>query len=264
MRPRTHRLAWLLALLATAAGLNIATSTTAWAVSPPARFTVKVVTATSPSSAMCAAYWNIDGYVSLAPSSAADCTWWTFTRMSGGYYRITSTNRGYCLDPMIAPNGDISQPLMEDCRDGIDQLWQLAPTFGTKDASWIKAASADMYLADLWGSEIVVAAANTPMTNNQFSVIYPGPVSITTTSVPAATVGSRFTSRLTASGGTDMYVWSLVSGALPDRMTMDAGGNISGTPIKEGTTTVTVQASSPVPGLSTATQDISITVNPAT
>jgi hypothetical protein len=261
MRPRTHRLAWPLALLATAAALNIATSMTASAANPAATFTVKVVPAASPSSAMCA-YGNVGENVALASASATGCTWWTFTPMSGGYYRITNANSGYCLDPMIG--GDIGEPLIADCRDGIDQLWQLSPTFGRKNSSWIKAASTDLYLAEIWGSEIVVAAANTPLTDYSFSVIYPDPVSISTTSVPAAKVGNRFANGLAASGGTDVYVWSLVSGALPAGLTMNAGGLIFGTPTTAGTSTVTVQASSLLPGLGTASKDISITVNPVT
>jgi hypothetical protein len=263
MRPRTHRLAWLLTLLATAAGLNIVTSANAWAVSPPATFTVKVVPAASPSSAICA-YGNVGEIPVLALASETGCTWWTFTRMSGDYYRITSTNSGYCLDPMATQGPDMTQPLIAECRDGIDQLWQLSPTFGRKDASWIKAASADLYLGEFWGSEIVVAAANAPLTDHSFSVTRPDPVSINTSSVPAAKVGARFTNGLTASGGTDVYVWSVISGTLPAGLTLSSTGWISGTPVKEAATTVTVQASSIVPGLGTATKDISITVNPAT
>jgi len=260
MRPRTQRLAWLLALLVTAAGLNIVTSTTAWAVSPPATFTVKVVPAASrPSGAICA-FGSAGENVVLTLASTPGCTWWTFTRKSGDYYRITNTNSGTCLDPMVGD--EIGEPLLADCRDGVDQLWQLSPTFGGKDASWIKAASADVYLAEFWGSEIVVAAANAPLTDYSFSVIHPDPVSISTTSVPAATAGSRFSTRLTASGGTDEYVWSLISGALPDGLTMNSGGWISGTPVKEASTTVTVRATSLVPGLAAASKDITVTVNP--
>jgi hypothetical protein len=266
MRHRTQRLAWLLALLVTAAGFNIGTSTTAWAVSPPLTFTVKVVPAGTPSYALCA-FEVVDDFVITVPASTPGCTWWTFTRMSEYYYRITNTNTGYCLDPRTEDAPDMHSPMVEECRDGIDQLWQLSPTFGGKDASWIKAASADEYLGDVLDT-LVMAPLGTRMmdwtVDTAFSVIYPGPVSISTTSVPAATAGRPFSSRLTASGGTDEYVWSLISGALPDGLKMNSLGLILGTPVKEASTTVTVRATSLVPGQRAAIQDVSITVNPAT
>ena len=58
------------------------------------------------------------------------------------------------------------------------------------------------------------------------------------------TVGQPFTASLTSNvqGGTPPYS-AVVSGTLPDGLTADATGNISGTPTVAGTTTLSVTVS---------------------
>ncbi|CAN5141801.1 hypothetical protein BH18ACT12_BH18ACT12_15570 [soil metagenome] len=46
------------------------------------------------------------------------------------------------------------------------------------------------------------------------------------------TVGLVYSQSLVASGGTPPYAWSLVSGTLPQGLTLSASGVISGTPTK--------------------------------
>ena len=56
-------------------------------------------------------------------------------------------------------------------------------------------------------------------------------LNITTTSLPAATVGSAYNFVLAAQGGTPPYTWSLVSGTLPQGLLLDpSSGTITGTP----------------------------------
>lgn len=63
----------------------------------------------------------------------------------------------------------------------------------------------------------------------------PSSVSITTTSVPGAKRGVAYSQRLTASGGSTPYTWSVTSGALPPGLTLNAStGTISGTPTTSG------------------------------
>ena len=54
-------------------------------------------------------------------------------------------------------------------------------------------------------------------------------ISVTTTALPAATTGSAYSAALSASGGTGPYTWSLASGALPQGLTLNSDGTITGT-----------------------------------
>jgi hypothetical protein len=92
--------------------------------------------------------------------------------------------------------------------------------------------------------------------------VTPGPLSITTTALPAATAGAAYTATLTATGGTPPYTWSIASGTLPAGLTLTPGtGVISGTPSTAGTSSFTVMVTA---GGQNVSQALSITVNPAT
>jgi len=56
---------------------------------------------------------------------------------------------------------------------------------------------------------------------------------------PDGTVGAAYNEQLTADGGTPPYTFAIASGTLPDGLTMDAAGLITGTPTTEETKTVT-------------------------
>ena len=59
----------------------------------------------------------------------------------------------------------------------------------------------------------------------------PPSLSISTKSLPSGTVGTAFSASLTATGGTQPYKWSLVSGTFPGGLSLSAtSGLISGTP----------------------------------
>src|SRR3954453_14642813 len=64
--------------------------------------------------------------------------------------------------------------------------------------------------------------------------ISPPAVVISTSSLPAGTVGVAYSQTLGASGGTPPYSWSMASGSLPAGLNI-SGGTISGTPTAAGT-----------------------------
>ena len=69
------------------------------------------------------------------------------------------------------------------------------------------------------------------------------PVTVTSTSLPAATAGQAYSATLTAADGTAPYKWSVTSGSLPAGLKLNAStGAITGTPTGAGTSTVTVAA----------------------
>ena len=96
-------------------------------------------------------------------------------------------------------------------------------------------------LFDEQDATVVVAVAATAFTSGE---------------PPAATVGKHYSFRFTADGDSDI-VFALAAGALPDGLTLDEKGRLSGTPGSAGTFTFTVAAK----GHSTsATKQVSLTV----
>ncbi len=53
---------------------------------------------------------------------------------------------------------------------------------------------------------------------------------ISTTSIPGYTVGSPYSYQMLGSGGSGLYNWSITTGTLPDGLTMNSSGLITGTP----------------------------------
>lgn len=88
-----------------------------------------------------------------------------------------------------------------------------------------------------------------------------GDVSITTSSLPNATVGAAYSQTLAATGGTPPYTWSLAtgSGPLPGGLNLNSNGTITGAPNAAGTFSFTVRAADSASG--SAQKSFSITVN---
>jgi hypothetical protein len=61
------------------------------------------------------------------------------------------------------------------------------------------------------------------------------PMFVTSSALPSGTVGTPYSTQLTATGGTNSYTWSITSGALPSGLNISAGGLISGTPTANAT-----------------------------
>jgi len=96
---------------------------------------------------------------------------------------------------------------------------------------------------------------------------FPDPLVIATTSLGSGFAGRAYSATLQASGGYGYhelggYGWSVVSGSLPAGLTLSSGGVLSGTPTTAGTSNFTVQANATSFGSPTATQTLSIVVNP--
>jgi large repetitive protein len=89
-------------------------------------------------------------------------------------------------------------------------------------------------------------------------------LTVSTSSLPAAVVGSPYLAQLSATGGAGSYLWSLSSGSLPAGLSLNATtGVISGTPTAAGTSSVTLAASDPGPPRQQASTVLSILVSAA-
>jgi Putative Ig domain len=59
-------------------------------------------------------------------------------------------------------------------------------------------------------------------------------LAIATSALPNATVGEAYSVQLAATGGTPPYTWTVPAGALPEGLTLSAGGLVSGSPVDSG------------------------------
>jgi large repetitive protein len=75
-----------------------------------------------------------------------------------------------------------------------------------------------------------------------FTIAVVNPVSITTSQLVNATAGTAYSASLAASGGTPPYTFTVSAGSLPPGLTMNPGGQISGTPTAAGNSSFTVRA----------------------
>ena len=85
-------------------------------------------------------------------------------------------------------------------------------------------------------------------------------LTVTTDSLPAGELAVGYGWDLTASGGRTLYHWSLESGSLPDGLTLNGRGEISGMPTMAGTFAFTVRVSDSTVPQQIATKELSITV----
>ncbi|WP_406410655.1 Ig-like domain repeat protein [Streptomyces sp. NBC_01614] len=84
------------------------------------------------------------------------------------------------------------------------------------------------------------------------------PLSVTTSGLPGATVGSEYRHELTGSGGSGHYTFS-VSG-LPEGMTFSESGEITGTPVERADASVTVKVTDAQEPARTASKTLNLRV----
>jgi hypothetical protein len=109
----------------------------------------------------------------------------------------------------------------------------------------------------------VADAESTPQTATLAATLVIAPLAVTSTSLPAGNVGSRYTAQLAAKGGTAPYTWAVASGTLPAGISLSTSGLLSGTPgsVSSGALTFTVTDST---GAKATSASITLAVNAAT
>ena len=133
---------------------------------------------------------------------------------------------------------------------------------GTPPYTWSISAGALSAALSLNASTGVISGTPTTMGTSTFtvkvtdsaagtataalSITIDADLAITTTSLPGGSVGTAYGSTVQATGGAQLYTWSITSGSLPAGLSINASsGAISGTPTATGTSdfTVTVEDS---------------------
>jgi large repetitive protein len=94
---------------------------------------------------------------------------------------------------------------------------------------------------------------------------YAASLSLSPTTLSAATVAAAYNQTITASGGTSPYTYAVTAGALPAGMTLSSAGALSGTPTAGGSFTFTITATDSTGGTPmTGSQAYTLTVNAPT
>ena len=94
-----------------------------------------------------------------------------------------------------------------------------------------------------------------------FPALAAGALTVTTDSVPGATLFESYSQTLAASGGTAPYAWSVDAGSLPQGLSLSAStGAIAGSPTLLGASNFTVKVTDSASPAATATQALAIVV----
>jgi len=94
---------------------------------------------------------------------------------------------------------------------------------------------------------------------------YAASLSLSPTTLSAATVAAAYNQTVTASGGTAPYTYAVTAGALPAGMTLSSAGALSGTPAAGGSFNFTITATDSTGGTPvTGSQAYTLTVNAPT
>ncbi len=90
----------------------------------------------------------------------------------------------------------------------------------------------------------------------------PLPPSVTTTTLPPATLGTPYAADLTAQGDVPPFTWTIAAGSLPPGLALAPSGRIAGTPTGTGVSTFTVRVTDDDAPAATSLRSLAITVGP--
>ena len=93
--------------------------------------------------------------------------------------------------------------------------------------------------AGVYAIEVVNPDNSVATLNNAFT--YLALLTVSTTTLPSATVSKAYSTALDAVGGETPYTWSIAAGGLPSGIALTSGGVISGSPTKAGSYSLTAQ-----------------------
>lgn len=92
-------------------------------------------------------------------------------------------------------------------------------------------------------STFTVAVTDGWLTDSKvYDIIAYNPLAVTTASLPDGVVGNTYSAALQVSGGNGSYTWSVLSGSLPEGLSLSSTGEIAGTPTTAGTFSFTTMA----------------------
>ena len=184
---------------------------------------------------------------------------------SAGATSISCTDAGDCSLVGYAGTASITAMPMASAVTGseIGGVWSpLAALSGTSLGGPISEALGTSCVAFGQCEAVgLVVSTGQPFTASSVPPLTVPPLSVATTSLPAAQVGTPYDVRLQAAGGSGNDAWSIGPGAVPAGLTLDAStGVISGTPTASGQSGFVVTDTEAGPPAQTASAGLSIAV----
>ncbi len=212
------------------------------------------------------------GVISGTPTSAGT---YTFTVTPTDHVGQTGAAHSFSITVVPAPLV-ISTSTLPGGTVGSAYHGQLNATGGTKPYTW--SVSSGSLPAGLTLNSSTGAISGTPTAGGTSSVTFQGrdaggqttslkatitivkpALSVSTASLPSGELEEAYDARLSASGGIQPYTWAVTSGALPQGLSLNTStGEISGTPVVNGSFPFTAQATDSLG--TTATANLTITV----
>jgi hypothetical protein len=226
---------------------------------------------------------NPSGQISGTPTAAVTNSALTFKVTDSGSTAQTATVN---LTLTIAPPGlVISTTSLPDGKVGVAYSQAVTATGGTPGFNWTLTAGtllpAGLTLNASTG--LITGTPTAAVTNSALTVkvsdsgsptqtatvnltltIAPPTLLISTASLPNGKVGVAYSQSLAATGGTPNFTWTL-TGTLPAGLSMNAAGQITGTPTAQGTSgSLAFKVTDSGSPAQTATVNLTITIAPAT
>ncbi len=231
-------------------GLSFSTSTGVLSGTPTTANTVNFTVTATDSSTGTGPYSTGNTYtltvssptISVSPGSLTNPT------VGGAYSQTVSASGGVAAYTFAVSVGSLPTGLSLNSSTGVISG---TPTAGGTFNFTIRATDADSFTGTRAYSVTVAAPT----------------ITLSPTTVSAATVGSAYSTTVSATGGTASYSYAITAGALPAGVSLNSGtGVISGTPTAAGTFNFTVTAtdSSTGSGPFTGSRAYTLTVNAPT
>ena len=188
------------------------------------------------------------------------------------------SNEAAVVTPSSASALSIATTSLSDATVGVSYSRTLVASGGRPDYAWLVESGALPAGLSMSQSGTISGTPSTAGTSN-FSlrvtdanggsaaraltlIVRPAaPLSITTSQLPKASVGATYSQNLGASGGQTPYTWSIQSGNLPEGLTLNQSGVVSGTPERAGSSSFVLKLTDATGSSVSAT--LSIIINPS-
>jgi hypothetical protein len=213
-----------------------------------------------------------DGHLSGTPTAPGS---FTFTVQAADSTPQTAT---HAITITVLTPLFITTPSLMSATVGAQYSQQLAASGGAAAYAWSLASgvlppgltlgadgeiSGTPTAAGAFTFVVAVADVGIPVQNTtrEYTLSVVAPLSISTAALSTGLVGTPYTQTLIAAGGVTPHIWSILTGSLPDGLTLDASGVIGGTPTASGSRVVTLQViDSAAQGQQTATRAFTIAI----